>query len=194
MNKHLNNYIYKVVLLFAATLSINFTNKIVYCVLSFTVLMCTLNAIAKHHGSKKATISIVCCTTLTFGLLYNKPYCIIPGKPISGLILASLCAVLMASYIGFKLFLKLETRYGFVVSNCISLLIASLVDHLIMGIFFTNSFPMHRILLILFKETAYTYLFTSIIYLCSVAVSYAKPALMRLIKKILTAIGRYPAG
>lgn len=182
MNKALDNYVYKVGLLFAFTLCINFTKKIVCCALLFTCLIFILNCIAKCHGSKKATISMVFCTTTTLGLLYNKSYCIIAGKPISGLIVASLCAILIASYIGLKLFVKLEASYGFAVSNGMSLLIAALVDHLLMGIFFIGKLPMHKIWLIVYREAAYTYLFAVVVYLCSAAMLCAKPVCRKITK------------
>ncbi|CAH2559649.1 Uncharacterised protein family UPF0758 [Cardinium endosymbiont of Oedothorax gibbosus] len=183
MNKNLNNYFYKLGLLFASTLCMNFTNKLVYCSLIFTFLMLILNCIAKCHGSKKATISIILCTSTSLALLCNKQY-YIAGKLIRGLIPASLCAILIASYIGFKLFLKLKARYGFTISNCISLYISALVDHLIMGIFFTRIFPIHKIWLMIYKETAYTCLFTVVVYLCSVTVLYAKPIYRKLKKHL----------
>lgn len=172
--KILNNYSCQLSVLFAFTWCMNFTTKIVYCALILTCLTAILNGIAKCHGNKKATISIILCTTVTLGLLYNKQYCIIAGKPIGGLITASLSAILIASYIGCKLFLKLETRYSFAASNFISSLTAGLVDHLIMGIFFTSKFPMHKVVLMCYKETAYTTLFACVVYLCSAAVLYAK--------------------
>lgn len=178
MNKNLNNYGCKLGLLFAFTLCMNFTNKVVYCSLIFTFLTLILNCIAKCHGSKRATISIILCTSTSLALLYNKQY-YIAGKLISGLISASLCAILIASYIGLKLFLKLEARYGFAISNCISICISALVDHLIMGIFFTSIFPIHKVWLIIYKETAYTYLFTVVVYLCSVTVLYAKSVYLK---------------
>ncbi|TSJ80869.1 MAG: hypothetical protein NMK33_05520 [Candidatus Cardinium sp.] len=181
MNKTLNNYMYKVGLLFACTFCINLTNKIVYCALLFTFLTLVLNGIAKYHGHKKAAISIVLCTALSLGLFYNKQY-FIGGKPINGLILTSLCAILIASYIGLKLFLKLTARYGFAISNCISLCTASLVDHCIMGIFFTTKFPMDKVWVIVYKETGYTYLFGSLVYLSSLAVLYAKPIYIQIKK------------
>ncbi|MCT4697457.1 hypothetical protein NLX65_03830 [Candidatus Cardinium sp. TP] len=174
MNKILQNYFYKVSVLFAAILCINFTNRIVYCALLFTFLTLILNGIAKYHGSKKATLSIVLCTATTLGLLYNKQY-YMAGKPISGLIVASLCAILIASYIGLRLFIKLELRYGFALSNSISLAISALVDHLLMGLFFIRIWRMHKVWSVVYKETAYTYLFAVCIYLVSVAILYAKP-------------------
>ncbi|WP_243517103.1 MULTISPECIES: hypothetical protein [unclassified Candidatus Cardinium] len=180
MHKTLNNYFFKLGLLFAATYFMNFTNKIVYCALLLTILGTVLNGIAKCHGGQKATMSILFCTTISLVLLYNKPYCIIPGKPIRGLIIASLCAILIASYIGCKLFLKLNSHYRFAISNYISLLVFGLVDHLIMGLFFTKTFPLYKVWLIIYKETTYTYLFASIVYLCSIAVVYGQPLYLKL--------------
>ncbi|WP_342265375.1 hypothetical protein [Cardinium endosymbiont of Philonthus spinipes] len=183
MYKNLNNYVYKLGLLFACTLSINFTNKIVYCALLFTALTVVLNSIAKWHGSKKAAISILLCSATSFAFLYDKQY-YISGKLIHGLILTSLCAILVASYIGLKLFLKLQTRYGFAASNCISLFISSLVDHLIMGLFFTRVFPIRKVWLIVYQETAYIYLFSAAIYLGSAIILYAKPAYIKVKKQL----------
>ena len=184
MHKILNNYFYKLGLFFIAICSMNFTNKMVYCALIFTILTTILNGIAKCHGSKKATISILSCTSIALLLLYNKPY-FIAGKPINHLIPTSLGAILVASYIGYKIFLKLETRLGFPLSNCISLFIAALVDHLIMGLFFARLFPMRSVCSMFYKETVYTYLFGSLIYLLWLAFLYAKP-IYRKLKAYLT--------
>ncbi|CDG49858.1 hypothetical protein [Cardinium endosymbiont of Bemisia tabaci] len=173
MKKVLNNYYSQVGLLFASVFCMNFTSKVVYCALLFTFLTFILNIIANHHGPRKATISILLSTITSLGLLYDKQYCI-AGKPIGGLIGTSLFAILVAGYIGFKLFLKLKATYSFVVSNFISLLIAAFVDHLIMGLFFTKVFPMHKVWLICYKETAYTALFVSVVCLCSAAILYVK--------------------
>ncbi|MGI2257683.1 hypothetical protein ACRRVD_04110 [Candidatus Cardinium hertigii] len=173
MKKIVNNYSSQVGLLFASVLCMNFTSKIVYCALLFTFLTFILNRIANSHGHQKATISILLSTTTSLGLLYDKQYCI-AGKPIPGLIGTSLLAILVAGYIGFKIFLKLKARYSFIVSNFISLLIAAFVDHLIMGLFFTKKFPMHKVWLICYKETAYTTLFACVVSLCLAAILYVK--------------------
>lgn len=173
MHKVFKNYPCQVSLLFVCTLCMNLTNKIVYCALIFTCLITILNSMAKCHGSKKSMVSIVLSSIMACGLLYNKPY-MIGGKPINGLIIASLSSILIASYMGHKLFLKLTAKYSFSLSNLISLWMAGLVDHLIMGIYFINIFPMHKVWLIFCKETGYTMLFGSVVYLCLVGATYAK--------------------
>ncbi|CCM10381.1 Putative uncharacterized protein [Cardinium endosymbiont cEper1 of Encarsia pergandiella] len=173
MKKILNNYYSQLALLFASVYSINFTSKVIYCALLFTFLTHILNVIANGHGHRKATISILFSTTTSLGLLYHKQYCI-SGKPIDGLITSSLFAILVAAYIGLKLFLKLKAKYSFLVSNFISLLIAAFVDHLIMGLFFSKEFPMGKVWLIFYKETTYTTLFACLICLCSALILYVK--------------------
>jgi len=173
MKKIVNNFYTKLALLFASVYAINFTSKVVYCALLFTFLTYILNVIANNHGYWKATISILLSTTTSLGLLYDKQYSI-AGKPIDGLVITSLFSILVAAYIGLKLFLKLKSRYSFPVSNFISLFIAGFVDHLIMGLFFTKEFPIGKIWLIFYKEITYTTLFACIIYLCSDAILYVK--------------------
>ncbi|MGI2298571.1 hypothetical protein ACRRVB_02075 [Candidatus Cardinium hertigii] len=173
MKKILKNYYSQVGILFASVFCMNFTSKVVYCALLFTFLTFILNSIANGHGHRKATTSILLSTTTSFGLLYHKQYCI-AGKPIGGLIGTSLFAILVAGYIGFKLFLKLKARYSFVVSNFISLLLAALVDHLIMALFFIKEFPIDKVCLIFYKETTYTTFFTCVVCLCLAAILYVK--------------------
>ena len=164
MSKILNNnrlYLLLTFVLFVLTLLLNFYSKISYCSLIFTFLAFTVNIISESQGYKKAIKSVILCTSASFAILYNMKYYIY-GEPLTGLIFASLLSVFISSYISLIFFLKRKLQHSFLTRNFKSLLSHAFIDGLVMSIFFTSKFPMHRVLSIFYQETAY-----KLVYSCS---------------------------
>ncbi|ABV73484.1 hypothetical protein A1E_02700 [Rickettsia canadensis str. McKiel] len=169
MSKILNNdrlYLLLTFVLFVLTLLLNFYSKISYCSLIFTFLAFTVNIISESQGYKKAIKSVILCTSASFAfaILYNMKYYIY-GEPLTGLIFASLLSVFISSYISLIFFLKRKLQHSFLTRNFKSLLSHAFIDGLVMSIFFTSKFPMHRVLSIFYKETAYKLVYSCLLHL-----------------------------
>ncbi|ROT47385.1 hypothetical protein EDM02_03040 [Candidatus Cardinium hertigii] len=179
-NNIYNNIFYVIAtsLLFAFTLSINFSIKIVYCALCSTFLALTVNCLSALWGSKKATLSVIGCVGITFCTLYDMQYHMY-GKPIQGLITISLLSICISSCMGLKIFLKLKTRYSFPVSNIISSCVYAFVDGFIMAIFFINKFPIHSVFAKFYQEIAYKGIFGLAVYLLLLVLFYFKRIIIK---------------
>lgn len=165
--RYINNnlYIALTIILGVFTYLLNFFNKIAECSLVFVFLALTVNIIAETFGKQKAMRAIVLCIVVSFGLLWNLNY-YIDGRVINGLVLASLLSVLLSTYCGMSLFLKLKSAHNFYnsfyVRNFISLTVCAIVDGVVMAGFFINQFSASRVLLIFFKEVSFKCIYSLI--------------------------------
>lgn len=174
MSKILNNnrlYLLLTFVLFVLTLLLNFYSKIYYCSLIFTFLVFTVNIISESQGYKKAIKSVILCTSASFAMLYDMKYYIY-SEPLMGLIFASLLSVFISSYISLIFVLKRKLQHSFLTRNFKSLLSHAFIDGLVMSIFFTSKFPMHRVLSIFCKETAYKLVYSFSLHLLILTTFY----------------------
>ncbi len=179
MNEILNNlggksnkfYLSLIAVSLVFTLLLNFYTKISECSLIFTFLALTLNAISSLHGNKKAMKTIILSVSISFALLWNLKY-YIHGGLISGLVFASLLSVLVSFYIGLNLFSRLKLKYNFYVSNFISLLVYTIVDGVVMSLFFINIFSVNKVFSIFAYEAAYKCVYALTACVCLFVVSY----------------------
>jgi len=153
-----------IIMLLLFTYLLNFFNKISQCSLLFIFLALTTNLISEVYGRKKAMLGVILAIVVSFGLTWNVNYYIY-GKVINGLIAASLLSVLVSAYCGVHVLSKLKQSYSFHVRNLISLVTYSVVDGVVMAVFFLKYFPAHRVLNILFWEIAFKSLYSVVAFL-----------------------------
>ena len=91
---------------------------------------------------------------MSFRLLWNFDY-YIHGHILSGVVFASLVAVLLSLYCSTSIFLHLKSTYSFNNRNFISLMTCAIIDAIVMSGFFINKFPLDKVISIFSKEVLF---------------------------------------
>jgi hypothetical protein len=158
MNKILYNkqYIYSTLLLCILTYLLNHCTAIYQCALVFTVVAITANALTYSYGKSRALKGVAVATMISFVLLWKLPY-YVDGKIVNGLVFASLSSIMISMYWSTSVFQKLTSKFSIVTSNALSLVVATVIDGFVMGLFFSlnNNFSYERILDIFSRELSY---------------------------------------
>ncbi len=140
------------------TYTLNLFNKISECSIIFTILAFTINITTEIFGKEKAIQSIILSVITSFVLMLNYNY-YIGGRLIHGLIPASLIATLTSAYVGIHFLLALKKISGiynnFYARVFVSLIAYAVTDGLVMAMFFINQFPLHKVMLIFYKEVLF---------------------------------------
>jgi len=107
-------------------------------------------------GRFKSLTALSFAIIISFALLWKLPY-YIDGRIVNGLVVASFSSLMISLYFSTTAFLKLRSRFDFVVANALSLIVAALMDGFVMGLFFAinNNFAYSRILDIFSRELSY---------------------------------------
>ncbi len=152
-----------VALLCTFTYLLNFFNKIFQCSLVFIFMALITNVIAELYSRKISMGSLVFSAVVSFGLLWNFDY-YIHGNIVSGIVFASLVAVLLSLYCSTNIFLHLKSTYSFNNRNFISLITCAVIDAIVMSGFFINKFPLDKVISIFSKEILFKVLYSLVIY------------------------------
>lgn len=149
-------YIYGILLLFTFTYLLNFCTAIYQCALMFTIIGITTNSITSLYSKSKSLYALAFAIIVSFILIMKIPY-YIDGKIVNGLVFASFSSLMISMYWSSAVFQKLINKFGFVKSNALSLILSSVIDGSIMGIFFivNNKFSHSRVLDIFSREVSY---------------------------------------
>ena len=162
INKIVGNklYICSTLLLCALTYLLNFCMAIYQCALIFTLIAITANAITFTYGKSKSLKGIAFAIVINFALLLQLPY-YIGGKIVNGLVFASFLSLMISMYWSNSVFQKLTSKFSIAISNALSLVVASIIDGFIMGLFFilNNQFSYSRVLDIFSRELSYKMLY-----------------------------------
>jgi hypothetical protein len=158
INKIMTNklYIASILLLCALTYLLNYCTTIYQCALIFTIIAITVNIMAAMAGRFKSLTGLVSAIIINFALLWKIPY-YIDGRLVNGLVVASFSSLIISLYFSVSAFARFYSRFGFVVTNGLALIIAAIIDGFVMGLFFTinNNFTYSRMLDIFSRELAY---------------------------------------
>ena len=158
---------------------LNYCTKIALCSLVFTLLMFTVNAIAKTFGFKRALQTISAYVGINILLLSDYVYSF-NGQSFKYLIPASLLAVLFAAIASMKAVSLLENRIGFVKSSFVGFMAAALVDGIAMSVYFTNYLSVPKIASIFLKEVSFKFVYAV--------------ALLAVVKLIMITYSKYSVG
>jgi hypothetical protein len=111
---------------------------------------------AAMAGRFKSLTGLVSAIIINFALLWKIPY-YIDGRLVNGLVVASFSSLIISLYFSVSAFARFYSRFGFVVTNGLALIIAAIIDGFVMGLFFTinNNFTYSRMLDIFSRELAY---------------------------------------
>lgn len=145
------------IILTTFTYLLNHCTKIYQCAFMFTCIILITNFVAFALDDRIKSLKLLGASTLiSFILLFKMPY-YIDGQIINGLVVASFCSLMTASYWSSLVFQNLRKKYFFLLANFISIMVAAIVDGFVMGLFFliNNKFPLLRIVDIFVKEISY---------------------------------------
>lgn len=162
INKIVDNklYICSTLLLCALTYLLNFCTAIYQCALIFTLIAITTNAVTFTCGKSQSLKGLAFAIIISFALLLQLPY-YIDGKIVNGLVFASFLSLMISMYWSASVFQKLTSKFNIVLSNALSLVVASIIDGFIIGLFFTlnKQFSYSRVLDIFSRELSYKMLY-----------------------------------
>lgn len=166
INKIIGNtlYIFSTLLLCTLTYLLNHCTKITECALVFTMIAITVNTVTVSCGRFKSLIGLGFAIVISFIFLMKLPY-YINGRIVNGLVFASFSSLIISLYLSTSAFLKFRNRFSFIVSNFLFLIIASIIDGILMSLFFTlnHNFSYATILDLFKRELSYKILYGFII-------------------------------
>lgn len=170
--------------LFSFALLLNFTNKLVVCSFIYVVIALIANVITEVHGQKKTMYAILISSIISTFMLWHTDYYIHNTK-FDIMLIGSFSSVVVSTYLGTSLFLKLKPTYNFQVRNLISLAVCSIIDCSIMALVLSSKFSISKVAFIFSKDIVFKFSYSLVIGLCLVLGFYLiKQNLIRL-KKIL---------
>ena len=149
-------YIASTLLLCILTYLLNYCTAIYGCALVFTIIVITVNATTVLYGRFKGLIGVGFAVVVSFALLWKLPY-YIDGRLVNGLVVASFSSLIVSLYFSSSALTRFYSRFGFVITNALSLGIAAIIDGFIMGLFFVinNNFSYARIMDTFNRELSY---------------------------------------
>ena len=149
-------YIASTLLLCILTYLLNYCTAIYGCALVFTIIAITVNATTVLYGRFKGLIGLSFAAIISFALLWKLPY-YIDGSLVNGLVIASFSSLIVSLYFSSSALTRFYSRFGFVITNALSLGIAAIIDGFIMGLFFVinNNFSYARIMVTFNRELSY---------------------------------------
>ena len=149
-------YIASPLLLCILTYLLNYCTAIYGCALVFTIIVITVNATTVLYGRFKGLIGLSFVAIISFALLWKLPY-YIDGSLVNGLVIASFSSLIVSLYFSSSALTRFYSRFGFAITNALSLGIAAIIDGFIMGLFFVinNNFSYARIMDTFNRELSY---------------------------------------
>ena len=149
-------YIASTLLLCILTYLLNYCTAIYGCALVFTIIVITVNATTVLYGRFKGLIGLSFAAIISFALLWKLPY-YIDGSLVNSLVIASFSSLIVSLYFSSSALTRFYSRFGFVITNALSLGIAAIIDGFIMGLFFVinNNFSYARIMDTFNRELSY---------------------------------------
>jgi hypothetical protein len=164
INKILNDKIYiSAVFICVFTYLLNFCTRTDQCALVFTLIAISVNVVTYFSNRSNAMKILACASIISFGLLSKLPY-YVNGKIVHGLVFASFLSLIVSIYFSASIFQRLKSNSNLTVANSIALIGASVIDGIIMGIFFVlnNSFSYSKLGNIFYKELSYKMIYVLI--------------------------------
>lgn len=149
-------YIFSALLLCVFTHLLNVCTTIYQCALIFTIIAITTNGITLRYSPSQSLKTLAFAMILNFALLSKLPY-YIDGKIVNGLVLTSFLSLLISMYFSTAVLQKLTDKLCFMKANALSIILASVIDGFIMGVFFilNNQFSYSRVIDIFIREVSY---------------------------------------
>lgn len=149
-------------LLFCCIAAINIANKLIVCSLLAVLSITIANLIAEFHGKHKAFNAVAICA-VSSAVLSWKNFHEAYSTPV---LVASFLAVTVAAIVSIYLFKSLRITMPFVISNFISVVLASLIDTSITCTGLLNIWSANKVLSIYFKDFIFKISYAAAITVC----------------------------
>jgi hypothetical protein len=144
-------------ILFIAIRLLNFQPKLAICAFLYVLITSTLIIIVELNGRKKALYSI---------LLSMLGYVLMPGSAINMLIIASFASVLVSTYLGIHLFIRLRPILSLPLRALVTLVSSAIVDTVLVSSCLFSKFSLKKVLFIGLKDMSFKFTYSLIASLC----------------------------
>ncbi|NUY39525.1 hypothetical protein GO684_02355 [Wolbachia endosymbiont of Litomosoides brasiliensis] len=145
------------IVLFISLSLLNNLNKLIICAALVTVAALVVNLIVEFYGKRKAMYGLITCTLLC---------CILKWQDFSLMILTSYTAVLVSLFSSIIFFEKLESKFGFHITNFITLITVSVIDSTVMYFGLLYKFSVDKCLSICIRDLALKFSYASMLSIC----------------------------
>ena len=157
--------------MFIFTALLNVSNILTFCSFIYVLVVLTANLMSEIYGKKKTIQAVILCVVINVVLLWNSKY-YINNIDISIILFGSLLSVLLSTYCGVNVFLKLKPAYNLHIRSFISLILCSVIDCAIMAGFLLSKFPAYNVLFIFVQDIMFKFLYSLAISFCLLLVFY----------------------
>ena len=168
---HNNLYLLLTAVMFIFTALLNVSNILTFCSFIYVLVVLTANLMSEIYGKKKTIQAVILCVVINVVLLWNSKY-YINNIDISIILFGSLLSVLLSTYCGVNVFLKLKPAYNLHIRSFISLILCSVIDCTIMAGFLLSKFPAYNVLFIFVQDIMFKFLYSLAISFCLLLVFY----------------------
>ena len=168
---HNNLYLLLTAVMFIFTALLNVSNILTFCSFIYVLVVLTANLVSEIYGKKKTIQAVILCVVINVVLLWNSKY-YINNIDISIILFGSLLSVLLSTYCGVNVFLKLKPAYNLHIRSFISLILCSVIDCTIMAGFLLSKFPAYNVLFIFVQDIMFKFLYSLAISFCLLLVFY----------------------
>ena len=168
---HNNLYLLLTAVMFIFTALLNVSNILTFCSFIYVLVVLTANLMSEIYGKKKTIQAVILCVVINVVLLWNSKY-YINNIDISIILFGSLLSVLLSTYCGVNVFLKLKPAYNLHIRSFISLILCSVIDCAIMAGFLLSKFPAYNVLFIFVQDIMFKFLYSLAISFCLLLVFY----------------------
>ena len=168
---HNNLYLLLTAVMFIFTALLNVSNILTFCSFIYVLVVLTANLMSEIYGKKKTIQAVILCVVINVVLLWNSKY-YINNIDISIILFSSLLSVLLSTYCGVNVFLKLKPAYNLHIRSFISLILCSVIDCAIMAGFLLSKFPAYNVLFIFVQDIMFKFLYSLAISFCLLLVFY----------------------
>ena len=168
---HNNLYLLLTAVMFIFTALLNVSNILTFCSFIYVLVVLTANLMSEIYGKKKTIQAVILCVVINVVLLWNSKY-YINNIDISIILFGSVLSVLLSTYCGVNVFLKLKPAYNLHIRSFISLILCSVIDCAIMAGFLLSKFPAYNVLFIFVQDIMFKFLYSLAISFCLLLVFY----------------------
>ncbi|QCB61820.1 hypothetical protein EJB10_03590 [Wolbachia endosymbiont of Brugia malayi] len=145
------------ILLFIILSLLNSSNKLIICAALVIGAALVVNSIVEFYGKRKAMYSLITYTVLC---------CVLKWQNFSLMIFISYIAILVSLFSSIIIFEKLKSKFGFHITNFITLITVSVIDSTVTYFGLLYKFSADKCLLIYIRDLTLKFSYASILSIC----------------------------
>ena len=150
---------------------LNFSNKLSICSFIYVVIALIANIMTEFYGQKKTMYAIAVSASISAALLWNTDYYINNVK-FDIMLFGSFLSVIISTYLGTSLSLRLKSVYNFQVRNLTSLVLCSIADCSVMACVLASKFSISKVSFIFSKDIVFKFSYSLVLSLCLILAFY----------------------